>query len=132
MIVEYQNSKGDVRQILVATMAEAPEWATFNPDGDAQRADANDPLAYRRVISATQRPITSRANDAVAHRTETLPVSYALPRTREKGEVVNRWGHQVRKLKNGAYADMNGRRIVANREDAARHSAETGYTRQTD
>lgn len=133
MIFDYRNEQtGEVRQVQASSADKLPEWVSFDPDGTAREAHANDPLAFRRIIGGVQAVRVSRRNDAVSHQNQALPVSYALPKTMEAGEVVNRWGHPVRKLKNGAYADMNGRRIVDSADAASRHAAETGFSRVHD
>lgn len=65
---------------------------------------------------------------AVTHKGP-LPYSRTLPPTEEKGEIVNRSGHTVRRLKCGAYATMEGRRIIDSKEAGDRHASDAGFVR---
>lgn len=79
---------------------------------------------YARQISISSINGMVKPDGAVKY--DGLPISRSMPKTAEKGEVVNRHGHTVRRLKNGHYATMDGRRIVDSTAARKAHLAETG------
>ena len=83
-----------------------------------------DRKRYARQISISSINGVVKSGGAVKY--PGIPISRSLPKTKEQGEVVNRHGHTVRKLKNGHYATMDGRRIVDSTEARKVHLAETG------
>jgi predicted nucleic acid-binding Zn ribbon protein len=70
---------------------------------------------------------------STSHQGAELPISHTLPRVSES-EVVGRTKigkHEVLELRNGQYADVQGRRIVDGNKAASAHAGTTGYTRET-
>lgn len=130
-LYDFANNRGTVREIRASIHETLPEAIVFLGKGQAWRpATADDPTArvFRREYAT---PLTSRVlpGHDVRYAHEKLPVSMSLPRTREKGRVVSRYGHKVRQLSSGAFATLDGRRIVSDRRSAEAHARDTGYTR---
>jgi len=116
------------RKDIYESMRNAPPHAIVM-EGDSWRpwneSDGED-AAWVRVYFAVA--AVTKGDGGVRFAGQSLPVSMSAPRTSEQGEVVNRWGHKVRKLKNGSYATLSGDRICATKEDKKRHGAELGIT----
>lgn len=79
---------------------------------------------YHRQISIGSTRAIVKAGGEVKY--AGVPYSRSLPKTKERGEVVNRFGQQVRKLRNGHYATMAGHRIVDSTAARQAHLGETG------
>lgn len=149
MIYVYKNSAGETREIVASMKNPPPEVLILNSDGSylgCNTFQIDDPAVYRRDYSnGGSLPMISTTPDGAvnhAHRKGKLPVSGTLPRAYETdprtglqrvaGEPVIRNGRRVRLLKSGAYATMDGRRIVDSNHAADLHCAETGYQRARD
>jgi hypothetical protein len=134
---EYENAAGERREIVAPMKDAPPQYVWFDAKGDHHafeglaaryektEFEAGEFDVYWRVISMPA--IAIGKGSEVFHAHQPIPqASISLPRTQEQGEVVSRHGHLVRRLKNGAHATMDGRRICDTRKARDAHLKETG------
>lgn len=125
-IYEFENRAGEKRAIVASMKNNPPMCVEFTGPGndDWKPAEEDGPHCWYRVIRLGGARVDP--GGSIDWGSQKLPVSMTMPLTTEKGEVVTRFGQQVRKLKNGHYATMNGRRIVDSAAARDAHAAETG------
>lgn len=56
-----------------------------------------------------------------------LPVSRVLPLDTREGTIVNRNGHKVREHADGTTCDLQGRRVIATKQDIERAEGATEF-----
>ena len=134
MIYEYENALGERREIVASMKNPPPEVVLFYGDEPTKYlkcithpSEIYGRDIFRRVYTVPQIGRIDPGG-AVTHK-GSLPYSRTLPPTEEKGEIVNRSGHSVRRLKCGAYATMEGRRIIDSKEAGDRHASDAGFVR---
>jgi hypothetical protein len=140
---EYENAAGERREIVAPMKDAPPAFVLFGTDGTWEACPTFNgvPVPFLRSAEDT----TAKASAAIFRRVYTMPAiaigrgsevhhahqpipqaSISLPRTQEQGEIVSRHGHLVRKLKNGAHATLDGRRICDSSKARDAHLRETG------
>ena len=129
-IYEFENKQGEKRSIVASMKNNPPMAVIFTSATEWIPAEDDGPNVWQRVIRLAGAKVSRGA--AIDHGSHRLPTSMTMPRTNEQGEVVNRFGQQVRKLKNGHYADMQGRRIVDSHAAREAHAKETGMVVSND
>lgn len=137
-IYQYRNSMNELREVVASMKNPPPEWMLLKdgqlvPQGESQpmrQTGPGDfefgPDIFRRVY--TNPAVSVSRGSEVSHAAQDIPqASRSLPRTHEQGEIVSRFGQSVRKLANGAYATLDGRRIVDSDKARDAHCKETGF-----
>lgn len=125
-LYEFENSKGEKRAIVTSMKNNPPLCVEFTGPGndDWKPAEEDGEHCWYRVHRLAGARVDP--GGAIDWGSGKLPVSMTMPLTTEKGRVVTRFGQQVRELKNGAYATMEGRRIVDSSRSRDAHARETG------
>lgn len=141
----YKNSAGETREIVASMKNPPPEYVYFPDESDIwlpqdEKSGARNYLDrfwhrfhFRRDYSNSLPMVNVALGGGVEHphQKNRLPTSVVLPRA-TGGNIVNRGGTNVREIKPGLYATMDGKRIVDSNRSADRHAADCGYVRSRD
>lgn len=127
---EYENDRGERREISVSMKKPPPEEISFiNPDGSWEPTPRFKGVAcapvWRRVYASG---VSIHAPNYGVKYKGGLPASRSLPR-RKGGEIDRLHGQTVRRHKDGGYTTLDGRPIVLNKSDYDRERSRTGLER---
>lgn len=118
-VYTFVNQRTGEKREIIAPMSQAPSSPTII-DGQEY---ARDFSADRAGSGLVVREYGIKAGPGK------LPVSNTLPTVTEPGAPAMMNGHKVIKYPDGTVTDRFGRRVIANKKDARRAEAATGYRR---
>jgi hypothetical protein len=129
-VYEYQNARGEKREIIAPMRSAPPMSVQFLEDGtwvEATEPDADG--TFNRVLFVPVGGVIDRQG-GVKYRGQAIPVSQSLPPDDpDRPSVADRLdGHPVKRNADGTYRTLDDRPIIRNREDRKRYCDALGYT----
>lgn len=127
---EYQNARGEKREIVAPMRSAPPMSVQFLEDGswvEASEPDADG--TFNRVLVAPVVGVRD-AQGGVKYHGQAIPVSQSLPPDDpDRPSVADRLdGHPVKRNADGTLRTLDDRPIIRNREDRRRYCDALGYT----